>query len=87
MNEDNFKQWIHLISTRPNTSSIFLQRIFDSEVDKCSCIQDEKIFINGNINNCIKCTDKICTLDTHKFLGTASTAIIGWLSLLLEGFY
>ena len=85
MKLDNYVKWLHLVTTRPNIFAIILRRFFDGNVCNCTCRNDGNLYVRGNINRCVRCTDSICTLDTHYFLGKASTAIIGWLALIFEG--
>ena len=85
MKQNNFVKWIRLCTNRPHAFAVFLRRVFEPREESCTCREDETMFIRGNINNCSKCADDFCTLDTHYFLASASTALIGWLTLLIEG--
>ena len=85
MRDDNYQKWLQLVSSRPHMFAIFLKRLFNPKEDGCTCLTDGKMYIRGNINDCIKCADTVCTLDTHLFLGNSSTAILGWLAMILEG--
>ena len=85
MRLNNYSKWLQLCSSRPHAMTIFLRRVFEPRESTCTCRKDGTMFILGNINECTVCTDNICTLDTHYFLGSTATAIIGWLSVLIEG--
>ena len=87
MREDNFIKWLRLVSSRPHALTIFLRRLFTPKDETCSCRADETMYGRGNINSCVKCADAFCTLDTHDFLGNCSTAILGWLTMIIEGIY
>ena len=85
MRQDNYVAWLQLISTRPHVFAIFLRNLFEPKEEPCSCREDGIMYIGGNINDCVQCTDIMCTLDTHQFLKEASTAVIGWLATIIEG--
>lgn len=87
MRENNYVRWLKLVTVRPNVLAIFLRSLFSPKADSCECLEKGIMFLPGNINRCLSCTDLICKLDSHLFLGTISTAVIGWLSLVLEGIY
>ena len=89
MRENNYVAWLKMIAVRPNVLAIFLRSLFDAKAkaDSCECLEKGIMFLPGNINRCLSCTDLICKLDSHLFLGSVSTAVIGWLSLVLEGIY
>ena len=85
MRADNYERWLRLVSTRPNVLVVFLKTLFAEMDDKCDCLEKGIMFIPGNVNKCGKCTDLICKLDTHLFLGNVSTTLIGWISMIPEG--
>ena len=65
--------------------AIFLKKLFEPKENPCDCRKNGIMYIGGNINACIICTDTMTTLDTHLFLKDASVAIIGWLAVAFEG--
>ena len=67
--------------------AIFLRNLFAPKEDPCDCREQGIMYIGGNINDCIKCTDTMTTLDSHLFLKEAAVALIGWLAVTLEGKY
>ena len=85
MREDNYQKWMRLVACRPHSFTIFLRRLFAPSEDRCNCRTDGNMYAWGNMNSCIKCSDSFCTLDSHLFLGSMPTAVLGWMSMLLEG--
>ena len=85
LTENNYGQWIRLVCTRPNTAAIFLRSLCLPHDEDCTCRQDGTMFNVGTINDCIKCCEKICTLDSHDHLGTLSSSLLAWISVIFQG--
>ena len=87
MREDNYQEWVKLVTRRPHVLAIFLRLIFapKEDEDKCECRENGQMYIEGNLNRCGNCARSFCTFDSHLFLGTMPISLIGWLSVVLEG--
>ena len=85
LNQNNYIRWLQVVTTKPHAYGMFLRRLFTPGNETCECRSTGEMFIGGNINKCIPCTDIFCTMDGHDFIGSMSTGILGWLSTVLEG--
>ena len=84
MKSNNYVQWLKLVTTQPHVFEIFLRRMFLTGL-ACECKTTGELYIGGNINSCLDCTDTFCVMDTHDFRATLPTGMIGWLYVIIQG--
>ena len=85
MNPETYNNWCDSIAMEPFSAKVMMQEVFSKSYHFCEC-RGRGVFVAINqVNHCLNCCRRLCTLDAHNFQQDFEMALVSWLAAIWKG--
>ena len=85
MNPETYREWCDAIAMEPFSAKVMMQEVFANSYTFCECRGRGQFVSINQINHCLICCRRLCTLDAHHNLEDFEMALVVWFNAIWKG--